>query len=58
MLIFLKKLKNYSSYPKPIYISITVDGNTKEVSTGKECDPIKWNSRGNSDKGSKKKPKL
>lgn len=32
---------------------ITVNGTPKEVSTGKECDPIKWNSRGNRAKGTK-----
>lgn len=53
LLFYLKKPKNYTSGPKPIYMRITVNGIPKEVSTGKECDPIKWNSRGNRAKGTK-----
>jgi len=53
LLFYLKKPKNYTCGPKPIYMRITVDGIPKEVSTGKECDPIKWNSRGNRAKGTK-----
>ena len=51
LLFYLKKPKNYTSGPKPIYMRITVDGIPKEVSTGKDCDPCKWNSRGNRAKG-------
>lgn len=51
LLFYLKKPKNYVSGPKPIYMRITVDGIPKEVSTGKDCDPSKWNSRGNRAKG-------
>ncbi|WP_293931821.1 Arm DNA-binding domain-containing protein [Sphingobacterium sp. UBA6645] len=47
LLFYLKKPKNYVSGPKPIYMRITVEGIPKEVSTGKDCDPCKWNSRGN-----------
>lgn len=53
LLFYLKKPKNYALGPKPIYMRITVDGVPKEVSTGKECDPVKWNSRGNRAKGTK-----
>lgn len=53
LLFYLKKPKNYTSGPKPIYMRITVDGIPKEVSTGKECDPSKWNSRGNRAKGTR-----
>lgn len=51
LLFYLKKPKNYVSGAKPIYMRITVDGIPKEVSTGKDCDPSKWNSRGNRAKG-------
>ncbi|MCA5005680.1 site-specific integrase [Sphingobacterium bovistauri] len=53
LLFYLKKPKNYALGPKPIYMRITVDGVPKEVSTGKQCDPVKWNSRGNRAKGTK-----
>jgi hypothetical protein len=53
LLFYLKKPKNYTSGPKPIYMRITVSGIPKEVSTGKDCDPSKWNSRGNRAKGTK-----
>ncbi|MDF2476684.1 MAG: recombinase [Sphingobacterium sp.] len=51
LLFYLKKPKNYVSGPKPIYMRITVDGIPKEVSTGRECDPSKWNSKANRVKG-------
>ncbi|MDQ1148236.1 phage integrase SAM-like domain-containing protein [Sphingobacterium zeae] len=51
LLFYLKKPKNYVSGPKPIYMRITVDGIPKEVSTGRECDPSKWNSKANRAKG-------
>ncbi|HAE66503.1 site-specific integrase [Sphingobacterium multivorum] len=51
LLFYLKKPKNYVSGSKPIYMRITVDGIPKEVSTGRECDPSKWNSKANRAKG-------
>ena len=51
LLFYLKKPKNYVSGPKPIYMRITVNGTPKEVSTGRECDPSKWNSKANRVKG-------
>ncbi|MGJ1536286.1 site-specific integrase [Sphingobacterium multivorum] len=51
LLFYLKKPKNYVNGPKPIYMRITVDGIPKEVSTGRECDPSKWNSKANRVKG-------
>ncbi|WP_294185573.1 site-specific integrase [uncultured Sphingobacterium sp.] len=51
LLFYLKKPKNYVNGPKPIYMRITVDGIPKEVSTGRECDPSKWNSKANRMKG-------
>lgn len=49
LLLYLKKPKNYVSGPKPTYMRITVDGIPKKVSTGRECDPCKWNSGTNDD---------
>ncbi|MGJ1484661.1 site-specific integrase [Sphingobacterium multivorum] len=51
LLFYLKKPKNYVSGPKAIYMRITVEGIPKEVSTGRECDPSKWNSKANRAKG-------
>ncbi|WP_077436801.1 site-specific integrase [Sphingobacterium sp. CZ-UAM] len=51
LLFYLKKSKNYSGGAKPIYMRITVSGLPKEVSTGRECEPSKWNSKANRVKG-------
>ncbi|MDF2516655.1 MAG: recombinase [Sphingobacterium sp.] len=58
LLFYLKKPKNYVSGPKPIYMRITVDGIPKEVSTGRECDPSKWNSEANRARGTKTKANI
>jgi site-specific recombinase XerD len=42
-LFYLKKPKGYASGNVPIYLRITVDGKRAEVSTGRECNPEKWN---------------
>ena len=38
----IKKPKNYSSGPVPIYMRVTVDGERFEFHTRRECDPEKW----------------
>ncbi len=43
LLFYLKKPKNYLKGAMPIYLRITVDGIPKEISTGRQCDPIRWN---------------
>lgn len=53
LIFYLKKMKNYVNGPKPIYMRITVAGERRELSTGRECDPIRWNSRINRAKGTK-----
>jgi|SRR5690606_11369378 len=53
LLFYLKKPKNYAGGAKPIYMRITVTGGPKEVSTGRECDPSRWNAKGNRAKGTK-----
>jgi site-specific recombinase XerD len=45
---YLKKPKNYLKGSMPIYLRITVDGIPKEISTGRQCDPARWN--GNADR--------
>ncbi|MGO1648380.1 MAG: phage integrase SAM-like domain-containing protein [Sphingobacterium sp.] len=51
LLFYLKKPKNYVCGSKPIYMRITVAGEPKEVSTGRECDPVRWNAKTNRAKG-------
>ncbi len=53
LIFYLKKMKNYVNGPKPIYMRITVAGVRRELSTGRECDPTRWNSRTNRVKGTK-----
>jgi len=53
VLFYLKKPKNYSSGPVPIYLRITVDGKRAEISTGRECEPKRWNSSSGRSSGSK-----
>ncbi|RQP16083.1 MAG: site-specific integrase [Parapedobacter sp.] len=53
LLFYLKKPKNYAGGAKPIYMRITVAGEPKEVSIGRECDPSRWNAKANRAKGTK-----
>ncbi len=43
LLFYLKKPKHYGKGPIPIYLRITVDGISKELSTKRSCDPNRWN---------------
>jgi len=43
LLFYMKKQKNYQSGPAPIYIRITVSGKRSETTTGRECEPSRWN---------------
>ncbi len=53
MLFYTKKQRNYTSGLAPIYLRITVDGKRSEVTTGRECDPEKWNNKSGRAIGSK-----
>jgi site-specific recombinase XerD len=44
LLFYLRKQKNYRGGAIAIYMRITVDGKRAEMSTGRECDPVKWSS--------------
>jgi integrase len=57
MLFYLKKQKNYTKGVVPIYLSITVDGQRAEVTTGRDCDPEKWNSNSSRPNGTKEATK-
>ena len=43
LLFYMKKQKNYQSGPAAIYIRITVNGKRSEVTTGRLCEPERWN---------------
>ncbi|MGZ3777272.1 MAG: phage integrase SAM-like domain and Arm DNA-binding domain-containing protein, partial [Mucilaginibacter sp.] len=44
LLFYLRKQKNYKGGPIAIYIRITVNGKRADMSVGRECESIKWNS--------------
>lgn len=58
LLFYLKKPKNYLKGNMPVYLRITVDGIPKEISTGRQCDPDKWNANAGRINGTKEDVKL
>lgn len=53
LLFYLKKPKNYTKGPVPVYMRITVDGAPKEISTGRSCEPFRWKAKANRASGTK-----
>jgi len=49
----MKKPKYYKSGPAPIYIRITVGGKRAELSTGRDCEPSRWNTQAGRANGTK-----
>ena len=49
----MKKPKNYQTGPAPIYLRITVNGKRSETTTGRECDPARWNNQAGRANGTK-----
>jgi len=45
LLFFLKKPKNYASGDMPVYMRITADGQPREMTTSRHCNPISWNQK-------------
>jgi len=43
LLFYLKKPTGFVSGEIPIYLRITVDGLSAELSTKRKCDPLRWN---------------
>ncbi|MFD2872871.1 Arm DNA-binding domain-containing protein [Mucilaginibacter ximonensis] len=43
LLFYLKKRSTYKNDPVAIYLRFTVDGQRAEASTGKTCEPSRWN---------------
>jgi site-specific recombinase XerD len=58
LLFYLKKPKNYLKGPIPIYLRITVDGTSKEISLGRDCDIYRWNPNSGRIFGTKEDAKL
>jgi len=42
---FLKQTKNKGDDVRFIYLKITVNGKSNEISTKRKCEPSKWNAR-------------
>ena len=57
LLFYLKKPKNYLKGTMPIYLRITVDGIPKEIYTGRQCDPDRWNANAGRCNGTKEDAK-
>jgi site-specific recombinase XerD len=53
MLFYMKKPKDYEAGSAPIYLRITVSGQRSEITTGRECEPSRWNSRAGRADGTK-----
>jgi hypothetical protein len=45
LLFYLKKPKNYTTGPMPVYLRITADGIQKEISLGRQWELQKWNTK-------------
>lgn len=58
LLFYLKKQKNYIDGNAPIYMRITVNGKRAELTTGRSCDPDRWNAKAGRVKGTKEESKL
>ena len=57
MLFYVKRHKNYTPGAAPIYLRITVDGKRSEITTNRECNPGKWNSKSGRLTGTKEEVK-
>jgi hypothetical protein len=45
LLFYLKKPKNDTAGPVPIYLRITIAGKRSGPTTARSCDPLQWNSK-------------
>lgn len=57
LLFYLKKPKNYQKGNMPIYLRITVNGVSKEISIGREWEHSKWNVHAQRAAGTKEESK-
>jgi hypothetical protein len=58
LLFYLKKQKNSINGTVPIYMRITVKGKRAEITTGRECEPAKWNAKAGKVIGTKEDVKI
>lgn len=57
LLFYIRKPKNYTGGPMPVWVRITVKGKRSETPSGRECDPAQWNSSAGRLKGTKEEVK-
>ncbi|MET3981506.1 site-specific recombinase XerD [Mucilaginibacter sp. UYP25] len=57
LLFFMRKPKNYRTGPLPVYLKITIDGESKELSSKRKCDPSQWNVKSGRASGNKESVK-
>ena len=53
LLFYLKKRPNYKSGPVAIYLRFGLDGDRRETSTGRSCEPARWNAAAGRASGTK-----
>jgi len=53
LLFYLKKRTTYKGGPVAIYLRFTIEGQRTEVSTGKSCEPARWNAEAGRANGTK-----
>lgn len=56
LLLYLKKPKNYTQGPIPIYMRISADGRKTEICMSRHCEPELWDSRSQKAIGRKEAP--
>ncbi|WP_419699015.1 Arm DNA-binding domain-containing protein [Mucilaginibacter sp. NFX135] len=57
LLFFLRKPRNYTDGPMPLYLRITVDGIPKELSVKRSWPPSRWDAKSNRASGTKEDAK-
>jgi hypothetical protein len=57
LLFYLKKPRNYTTGPMPVYMRFTVNGRRAETTASRKCDPPQWNSAAGRMKGTKESVK-
>src|SRR5690349_16768878 len=57
LLFFLKQSKKQKNGAQYIYLRLTVDGISRELSTKRTCEPSRWNSKAGKAFGSKEEVK-
>lgn len=58
LLFYQKRPKTYQSGPVPVYLRITINGKRSEASTGRSCEPSRWNSHAGRALGTKEDARI